>query len=271
MKLLKSSGIYLKRYFMSYIVVSLAFAVMSFGFGKLLVDSTQQYRMIRFFSEFPYDLIVPKGNALESLLFVENIRDNNLTDYIPSNLYTTLKENPALELTPLLKQETQGNTVTIATDLSEVEFKNRLGFLSQHGAQIKTIPLEQSYKLDPLWGQAIVNVILVKGPMAERSELKSLVQKKTVAEYVSTEDKVVQIMKLMGWTPSSLVLNWFIFAAVFIAITVSMVISLRPLWSEISGVLSRWNFKPQQIVLPVVLPAVVIYAMALLLLWLSVY
>lgn len=271
MKLLKSSGIYFKRYLLNYLVVAIAFAVMSFGFGKLLKDSLKQYQMINFFSTFPYDMIVPKGNALESLLFIENIRDNNLTDYIPSNLYTTLKENPALELTPLLKQETKGNTVTVATDITEPEFSQRLGFLQKYGAEIKTVSLEQSYKLDSLWGKAIVNVILVKGPLAARAELKDLVQKKTVAEYVSTEEKVVQIMKLMGWTATSLLVNWFIFAAVFVAITVSMVISLKPLWSEISTVLGRWNHKPQDIILPVVLPAVVIYAAVLLMLLMTVF
>jgi hypothetical protein len=265
MKALNTARIYLKRFFWYYLFIALAFSVMTSGFARLLQDSIKQFAVINFLNHFSYDLIVPKGSSLESLLFLQDIKENQLEAYIPANLYNTLKENSQIRLIPLLKDSTNGNQITFATDISEEDFNNKLSFFKRPDINFKIIPLTASQVSDPLWGKAIVNIIFVQGPKSVRDQLQDLVQKKTVAEYVAVGEKAEQLMKLLGWTEQKILTSWLVFVSVFISILFSIVLAVRPIWNEISLVLKRYERPTIQILMPLLLPLTALYAFFLIL------
>lgn len=264
--ILKSARIYLTRYFFLYLMLSLTMAVVTVSFFFLTRDTLRQQQVIHFYQNTPYDLITPKGNSLESLLFIENISAHELNGYIPTHLYETLRQNPALTLIPLIKLEQNGNTVTVGTDPTLPNLSTTLDFLRRHRAQIQLVGTEQNRLHDPVWGNNILNLILVSGPLLARQELREVVQKRTVAEYISISERADQLSKLMGWTTQNRLIQWGSLTGLTLAMTSAGILAVRPLWLEINLVLRRWN-RSQSAVIPLLLPLAALYTAATLLLF----
>jgi hypothetical protein len=242
----KLSFIFLKRYFFSYLSLAAFTLILILSFFYILADSLQQYQSIQFFTKFEYDLIAPKGASIETLLFLQKNDSTIMHRFIPSNLYGSLKDNPAVQLIPFLKEFGANERLEVATDLSEADFKEKLNFLNFR-KKLDFKKMDQVLSQDDIWGHAIVNLIFVKAYGENKLKLKEIVNKRTVAEYVDMIEFREQLFKLMGWSYQKMMLNWLLFLTLFSTCLVAFVLSLRPLFQEALWVLSRRGLKKPRI------------------------
>lgn len=261
LKVIKTSLIYSRRFFFYYLANALIFATLSFGLYRNYQQNSQQSELLSFFRNLPYDIIAPKGKSLESLLFVHDLSSSALDQsYIPLNLYKTLKENPQVRLIPILKEGSSKSQITLVSDVAAEDLKTKLAFVQAQFQDVHLIAPENTSVEDPLWGKQITQLILVNGPWKEREQLRDLINKKTVAEYISVADKTDQLMKLLGLTSEKLTANWLSEIVMALAAVILAYLSFSPVWQEVCGVLRRYKKGQIEMLLPLVLPFVILFA-----------
>ncbi len=136
--------IILKRHFKTYLLLLITLWLSFFSFKMIYADISRKNMILQKIENFDFDIIAPKGSTFDFMLQALGEKEQS-DNVLPRSLFTTLTE-------------------TLKVDVQILE-------------PLRTIQ-------DPVWKTDVVHMGLVKSNLPDKERLKTLINKKTVAQYI---------------------------------------------------------------------------------------